>query len=134
LEIGPGIGSQVPRYDKAKVAKVYGVEVNPLLHEALRGKVVEEKVEHMYEIVGCAAEDTATLLEHGIGPESIDCVISIQVLCSVPEPDMVARELWRLLKPGGELIVYEHVKSDDTVARVVQGRLTPTAREKQPGT
>lgn len=50
----------------------------------------------------------------------MDTVLSVQVLCGVPQPDRVVKEMYRLLKPGGQMIVYEHVKSDDVVSGLVQ--------------
>ena len=36
LELGPGIGNQIPRYDVDKIRKVYGVEPNIALHGSSR--------------------------------------------------------------------------------------------------
>jgi hypothetical protein len=38
-----------------------------------------------------------------------DCVLTIQCLCSVPQPKEMIRGLYGYLKNGGEWIVYEHV-------------------------
>ena len=65
-------------------------------------------------------EDSAKLKEYGLEPETVDTVASVQVLCSVPKPEAVAKDLYRLLKPGGQMIVYEHVKSEDYVSHSVQ--------------
>ncbi len=43
-----------------------------------------------------------------------------QVLCSVAGPRAVAKQLYRLLKPGGELIFFEHHRSADWLACLVQ--------------
>lgn len=121
LEIGPGIGSQLPRYDGSKITKVYGVEPNIDLHKSLREKVKASGLTDVYEIAACGIEDGAELEKHGIGRDSIDTVISIQVLCSVLDPDEMLRRLYALMKPGGQLIVYEHVKNRDVLSGIVQG-------------
>lgn len=120
LELGPGSGTQLPRYDVSKIERVYGVEPNVDLHDALRGNVKKHGLSDMYTIVPCVIEDFDKLKEYGIEAESVDTVTSVQVLCSVPEPEALARGLYKLLKPGGQMLVYEHVKSEDYVSRFVQ--------------
>ena len=79
---------------------------------------------NVYEILTCGIEDVAELKSRGITPGSIDTVLSVQVLCSVPYPDETMRRLYALLKPGGQLVVYEHVRSKDVVSRLVQSKST----------
>ncbi|KAL9609800.1 MAG: hypothetical protein Q9167_005454 [Letrouitia subvulpina] len=120
LELGPGTGSQLPRYNTSKITKVYGVEPVVALHKSLREKVKASGLTDVYEIVPCSIEDFVERKKHGIALESVDTVLSIQVLCSVSDPDEILRPLYALLKPGGQLIVYEHVKSKDVLSRIVQ--------------
>lgn len=120
LELGPGSGNQLPRYDVSKIARIYGVEPNIALHDALRKKIKESGLSDVYTIVPCGVEDTTTLKEYGIETGSVDTVVSVQVLCSVPRPKEVVTGLYALLRPGGEMIVYEHVSSEDAVSGVVQ--------------
>ena len=126
LELGPGIGSQLPRYDKSKITKVYGVEPCLHLHGALREEIKSAGLADIYEIVSCGIHDVEGLRKHGITRETIDTVLSVQVLCSVPEPDQVMRQLYAMIKPGGQLIVYEHVRSSDSLSRVVQSKSCPS--------
>lgn len=121
LEIGAGSGSQLPRYDKTKIQHIYGVEPNLDLHDALRAKVKECGLSDVYTLVPCAVEDVEELCRYGIEGASIDTVLSVKVLCSVPRPEEMTRVLWGMLRPGGDLLVYEHVRSLDVVSRFVQG-------------
>lgn len=120
LEIGPGSGNQLSRYDKSKVDRIHGVEPNVDLHAALRATVKECGLSDVYTIVPCGIEDVDMLGKYGVEREIIDTVLSVQVLCGVPRPKEVVRELYRLLKPGGQMIVYEHAESDDFISRLVQ--------------
>ena len=45
LELGPGGGNQLPRYDLTKVSKIYGVEPNVDLHQALRNSIKKAKLD-----------------------------------------------------------------------------------------
>lgn len=120
LEVGPGSGNQLPRYDISKLERIYGVEPNIDLHDALRSNIKKHGLSDVYTIVPCGLEDLEQLREYGIVAESVDTVTSVQVLCSVPEPAALVKDLYRLLKPEGQMIVYEHVKSEDYLSRWVQ--------------
>jgi 2-polyprenyl-3-methyl-5-hydroxy-6-metoxy-1,4-benzoquinol methylase len=50
----------------------------------------------------------------------MDTVLSIQVLCAVGDVKSVMKEVWKLLKPGGSFVFWEHVKNKDTTMAVVQ--------------
>ena len=126
LELGPGIGSQLARYDKSKITKVYGVEPCSYLHEALRKQVKECGLDDIYEIVPCGIEDVTGLKKHGIRLGTFDSVLSVQVLCSVPDPNEIMRRIYALMKPSGQLIVYEHVKSTDSLTGMVQSKSSRT--------
>lgn len=126
LELGPGIGSQLMRYNTSKITKIYGVEPNVDLHKSLRENIKTSGLSDVYEIVACGIEDVVELEKHGVVLGSIDTVLSVQVLCSVPDPDAMLRRLYALLKPGGQLIVYEHVKSKDMISSMVQSKFRPS--------
>ncbi len=44
-------------------------------------------------------------------PASFDAGVTSLMLCSVREPDAALRELLRVIRPGGELRFYEHVRA-----------------------
>ena len=121
IEYGPGSGSQVSRYDPKKVTKIYGLEPCEGLHTQLRENVKKAGLSDIYTIVPCGIEDAETLRRYGVDKEAVDTVLSIQVLCCVRDPKETVAALYRLLKPGGQMIVYEHVKSWDLISSAVQG-------------
>ncbi|MBK8269361.1 MAG: class I SAM-dependent methyltransferase [Planctomycetes bacterium] len=45
------------------------------------------------------------------GDESFDTVVSSCTMCSVPQPVVALKELHRVLRPGGRLLMFEHVRS-----------------------
>ena len=120
LELGPGTGSQLSRMDQSKVTKVYGIEPVTALHDSLRTKIKETRMDDIYTIVPCGVENTTELERYGIEPGSIDTILSVQVLCSVADPDAVLKQLYKLLKPGGQIVVYEHIRNDDFLSRMMQ--------------
>ena len=114
------------RYDTSKITKIYGVEPVVDLHASLRENIKASGLVDVYEIVPCGIEDVVELKKHGLVLEGVDTILSVQVLCSVPDPSEMLRRLYALLKPGGQLIVYEHVKSTDIMSSVVQSKFSPS--------
>jgi ubiquinone/menaquinone biosynthesis C-methylase UbiE len=49
-----------------------------------------------------------------------DAVVLAEVLCSVPDQGAALGEARRVLRPGGELRVFEHVAAEQAAGRVVQ--------------
>ncbi|KAL8800002.1 MAG: hypothetical protein Q9182_005483 [Xanthomendoza sp. 2 TL-2023] len=120
IEIGPGSGSQVSRYDRSKVTKIYGIEPTTTLHPKLRENIKKAGLSDIYTIIPCGIQDVDVLRKYGVDQESFDTVLTVQVFCSIPNPRETAAACWRLLKPGGQLVVYEHVKSHDFISSKVQ--------------
>ena len=54
---------------------------------------------------------------------SFDTVVSTLVLCSVADVDRALAEIHRVLRPGGQLVFVEHVRSDDPRRARWQDRL-----------
>jgi ubiquinone/menaquinone biosynthesis C-methylase UbiE len=54
---------------------------------------------------------------------SVDTVVSTFVLCTVDAPDLALQEIARVLKPDGQLLLIEHVRSDSPRLARWQDRL-----------
>jgi SAM-dependent methyltransferase len=140
LDIGPGTGTQMPLLRSPSISTIYGPEPCTGLHEKLRARAIAEGISSKYHILasGAAASQLLPALrDSGTGvteaydsdPRSgiFDTIICVRVLCSVPEMERTVDELYGLLKPGGKLLVTEHVVNawrtakGSFLARVVQG-------------
>lgn len=111
LDIGPGSGQWLYLFARSlnpTVTRIYGVEPNPGHHKALRENAVKAGLGDVYEIIGAGAEN---LGQKGIAIGSIDTIITVQVLCSVPNSEQIIKDLYPYLKPGGRWIVYEHIRT-----------------------
>jgi ubiquinone/menaquinone biosynthesis C-methylase UbiE len=117
LEVGAGTGANLPHYRRA--TRVVALEPDPSMAKRLPSKVSEAKV-HV-EIVAGSAESIP------FPDESFDAAVVTFVFCSVDDPRVALGEVRRVLKPGGKLVILEHVRSDGRLARW-QDRFTPLHR------
>jgi ubiquinone/menaquinone biosynthesis C-methylase UbiE len=116
IEVGAGNGMNFTHYPTA-VTEVVAVEPE----DTLRG---------LAERAASAAPVPVTVVaEHGdalpFEDATFDGAVASLVLCSVPEPDHFLAELARVLKPGGQLRFFEHVRSANPLIGVVEDAVTP---------
>ncbi|KAL9619790.1 MAG: hypothetical protein Q9160_005626 [Pyrenula sp. 1 TL-2023] len=122
LELGPGPGIQFPHFNRSVITRIYGVEPNEQLFNLLRNEIIEQHgLGDIYVPINAALEDTHVLEDSwGIGSDNIDTIVCTQVLCSVSKPAEAVKQMHRLLKPGGQLLFWEHQASQDPVTKLVQ--------------
>jgi ubiquinone/menaquinone biosynthesis C-methylase UbiE len=56
---------------------------------------------------------------------SFDCVLSSCVFCSVPSPIEGLKEIGRVCKPNGKIVMMEHVRSDIRIFGPIMDLLNP---------
>jgi len=120
LEVGPGAGHTIAYYDASKVTKIVGIEPFAALHPLIRAAVERAKLTDKYDLVCASIEDSQVLAEHGVLPGTMDTIVCVQVLCSIPNPKQVIAEMYKLLKPGGQIVFFEHVRSEDNITAWIQ--------------
>ncbi|EPE33376.1 S-adenosyl-L-methionine-dependent methyltransferase [Glarea lozoyensis ATCC 20868] len=110
LDIGPGSGEWLSLFNKENVTKIYGVEPNVDHHPRLREKIVQAGLQDKYVIIPVGIED---LGEGWVQKGSVDSVVTVLCLCSIPTPEYVISELYQYMREGGIWIIYEHVKTKE---------------------
>lgn len=119
LEIGVGSGLNIP---------IYGPSVRKLLaldpsHELLR------MARRRARAAAFPVEFLPGLAEAVPLPDvSVDTVVTTWTLCTIPDPARALREMRRVLRPGGRLVLIEHGRAPDPVVARWQDRLTPAWR------
>ena len=63
---------------------------------------------------------------------TFDTVVTVCTFCSVPKPVLGLRELYRVLKPGGQILMFEHVRSQIGSIGIFLDLMTPLSRRLGP--
>jgi SAM-dependent methyltransferase len=111
VELGPGTGVNMRYYSPG--VHVIAIEPNPTMHERLRAKADEHKVDLEIRTLRGEAVDVVDA--------SADGVVGTLLLCGVDDPAKVVSEVHRILKPGGAYFFIEHVAAPaGTMTRRIQ--------------
>lgn len=111
LEVGCGTGRNLPRYDEGLL--VIGLEPDTAALAAAKRRAPGARL----------VRGSAEALPFRDG--AFDTVVSSLVFCSVPDPARGLAEIDRVLAPGGELRMLEHVRHSGRLRGWLQDRLQP---------
>jgi SAM-dependent methyltransferase len=113
LEIGAGTGRNLPRYRTA--TRVVALEPGPGMRA--RANQAAQAGQVAVEVIDGTAEDLP------FPDATFDTVVASLVLCTVPHPARALAEAHRVLRRGGTLRFYEHVRAEDPRLARWQDRL-----------
>jgi ubiquinone/menaquinone biosynthesis C-methylase UbiE len=105
LEIGVGTGKNFPYYPKG--AEITAVDFSDRMLSRAREKAKKQGIQVHLEQMD--AQDLR------FDDNSFDTVLASFVFCSVPEPVQGLKEVERVCKPGGKVILLEHVLSANRI-------------------
>jgi ubiquinone/menaquinone biosynthesis C-methylase UbiE len=115
VDLGAGDGANFPHFPTS-VTEVIAVEPEPYLRERALANAGSAPVP--VTVVDSLAERLP------LEDASVDAAVVALVMCTVPDQAAALGELWRVIRPGGELRFFEHVIARDPklarVQRVVQ--------------
>jgi ubiquinone/menaquinone biosynthesis C-methylase UbiE len=114
LEIGAGTGSNLPYYGPA-VRSLTLTEPQPPMLRRLQRAISEQRP--AATVLRAPAEDLP------FDDHTFDVAVSTLVLCGVDDQPRALRELRRVLRPGGQLLFFEHVRADDARTARLQDQM-----------
>ncbi|HIG64161.1 MAG TPA: class I SAM-dependent methyltransferase [Methyloprofundus sp.] len=114
LEVGVGTGKNFPYYPAKSIT---AIDFSPaMINEA------SKKRKHSGMVVDLSIMDVQQL---NFPDNHFDSVIGTFLFCSVPGPKQGLLELKRVCKPGGEVLLLEHVLSSNRIAAAIMHLLNP---------
>jgi phosphatidylethanolamine/phosphatidyl-N-methylethanolamine N-methyltransferase len=120
LEVGVGTGLSLPGYSWSN--RVTGVDFSaPMLHKA-KARVAEHRLTN---VDGLAVMDAQHL---GFADAAFDVIVAQYVITAVPDPEAALDEFARVIKPGGEIILVNHLGADAGLRAVCENSFAPLAR------
>lgn len=111
LEVGVGTGKNFPYYPAD--TQITALDFSEKMLERAKSKQLRQHVAVELELM-----DVESLC---YADNSFDTVIATFVFCSVPQPHKGLQELYRVCKPGGQVLLLEHVlSSKPMMAKMMQ--------------
>jgi ubiquinone/menaquinone biosynthesis C-methylase UbiE len=125
LEVGIGNGANLPFYT-SKATEVVGIEpcaaMVDMARDRLRKLSEEGKLElrlDQYDLRVGNGEELP------FADDSFDTGIACLVFCTIPNAQKAAQEMYRVLKPGGQLLFFEHMHARHGLKRQLQDWFNP---------
>lgn len=115
LEIGVGTGKNMPYYPKG--ARVTAIDLSERMLERARRRAQSLNLDVELYLMD---------VQHLTFPDNtFDTAVATFVFCSVPDPILGLREVARVVKPGSDIWLMEHVRVDKPVIGPLMDLLNP---------
>ena len=120
LEVGVGTGISLPNYSRKN--RLVGIDLSePMLRKA-QMRVAEHKLANVDALAVMDGERLA------LPDQSFDVVVAQFVITAVPNPELTLDEFARVVKPGGEIVLVNHIGAEAGPRRVFELCFSPIAR------
>ena len=120
LEIGVGTGLSFDDYDAS--TEITGIDISKPMIARARERAASGRYPH---VRGLAVMDAHDLR---FGEASFDCVVGQFVITLVADPEQVLSECARVVRPGGQIILVNHLYSEQGFGAAVERLLAVKAR------
>lgn len=115
LEVGVGTGKNMPFYPSG--THVTGIDLTPGMLDQARERAVALNVD-----VDLRLGDAQAL---EFEDDSFDAAVATCVFCSVPDPVLGLEEMKRVVRPGGQILLLDHVRSERPLLGKLMDLLNP---------
>ena len=112
LEVGVGTGISLPDY--ARTNRLVGIDISaPMLRKA-QERVAEHGLTNVEALAVMDAKHLA------FPDDAFDVIVAQYVITAVPDPEATLDEFARVLKPGGEIVLVNHIGAESGAAQGVR--------------
>jgi phosphatidylethanolamine/phosphatidyl-N-methylethanolamine N-methyltransferase len=120
LEVGVGTGISLPDY--RSVNRIVGIDLSePMLRKA------QERVA-AFGLTNIDALSVMDAERMALPDQAFDVVVAQFVITAVPHPEATLDEFVRVTKPGGEIILVNHIGAESGPRRIFEMCFSPVAR------
>lgn len=119
LEVGAGTGVNFQFYEPETEVLAVEPSAAMLAFAQRKQRHAQAKIQLLPAGIG-----DPVVLGH-IPAEGFDAIVCTLVLCTAPDPERVINHLYQWLKPGGRLIVLEHIRTPDGWQRKLHRLINP---------
>jgi len=116
LEVGVGTGINLALYPRT--SRVTGIDLSSRMLDKARKRANAKHLDHCTLL-----EMDATKLT--FADNSFDVVYAPYVISVVPDPITVAREMYRVCRPGGRVVILNHFKSANPLMSKIETAISP---------
>jgi phosphatidylethanolamine/phosphatidyl-N-methylethanolamine N-methyltransferase len=116
LEVGVGTGINASLYPRN--CKVTGIDLSSSMLDKARERVAREGLRNVRLIEMDAAQLT-------FAADTFDIVYAPYLVSVVPDPVQVVREMRRVCKPGGKIIILNHFRSANPILSRAERAISP---------
>ena len=120
LEIGVGTGLSFDDYDAT--TEITGIDISEPMIARARIRAASGRYPHVKGLTVMDAHDLK------FADASFNCVVGQFVITLVEDPERVLSECARLVRPGGQIILVNHLYSEHGLAAAVERLLAQQAR------
>jgi len=118
LDVGVGTGKNLPYYPEG--IELHGIDISPRMLEKARKRADKLRMDVDLQVMDVE--------ELKFPDQTFDFVVVTFVFCSVTDPVKGLRELARVIKDDGTMLMLEHVRSKNRVLGKLMDWLNPVAR------
>jgi phosphatidylethanolamine/phosphatidyl-N-methylethanolamine N-methyltransferase len=120
LEVGVGTGISLPDYSRSN--RITGIDISaPMLRKAQQ----RVRALGLDNVEALSVMDAAKL---AFPDAAFDVVVAQYVITAVPDPDRTLDEFARVLRPGGEIVLVNHLGAESGPRAVFEAGFAPLAR------
>jgi len=120
LEVGVGTGISLPDYSRAN--KLCGVDISEPMLKKAQERVADFGLANVETLAVMDAEALA------FPDDCFDVVVAQYVITAVPDPEATLDEFARVLRPGGEIVLVNHIGAEEGLRRAFELWFAPVAR------
>ena len=120
LEVGVGTGISLPDYSRSN--QLIGVDISEPMLKKAQERVAEFDLTNVETLAVMDAQRLA------FPDDFFDVIVAQYVITTVPDPEATLDEFARVLKPGGEIILVNHIGAEEGLRRAFEQWFAPMAR------